>query len=64
MKWPIGFNAFSHEKKGAAKCHPEAELKTEPRKSVVEIHFPARNMTLPYYNDQFDLHRGDLVCSL
>ena len=61
MKWPIGFNAFSHEDKEVSQRHPEAEVKATPRKSVVEVHFPARNMTLPYYNDQFDLHRGDLV---
>ncbi|MBR2132486.1 MAG: hypothetical protein IJ955_08155 [Oscillospiraceae bacterium] len=34
---------------------------TAPRKSVVQIHFPARNMTLSYYNDQFNLKRGDSV---
>jgi len=61
MKWPIGFNAFSREDMDTNECHPEVEVKTEPRKSVVEVHFPARNMTLPYYNDRFDLHRGDLV---
>lgn len=30
-------------------------------KSVVQIHFPMRNMTLAYFNDKFDLRRGDLV---
>jgi len=30
-------------------------------KSLVDIWFPARNMTLSYYNDQFDLAPGDLV---
>lgn len=30
-------------------------------KSLVDIHFPARGMTLSYYNDQFDLAPGDLV---
>ena len=38
-----------------------AQQVTAPRKSVVQIYFAARNMTLAYYNDQFDLHRGDLV---
>lgn len=32
-----------------------------PQKSVVQVYFAARNMTLAYYNDRFDLHRGDLV---
>lgn len=32
-----------------------------PRKSVVQVHFPKRSMTLAYYNDRFDLHPGDIV---
>lgn len=32
-----------------------------PVKSVVQIHFPTRNMTLANFNDKFDLRRGDLV---
>lgn len=32
-----------------------------PRKSVVQVYFAGRNMTLAYYNDAFDLHRGDIV---
>lgn len=32
-----------------------------PRKSVVSVYFTERNMTLPYYNDSFDLKKGDLV---
>lgn len=37
------------------------QAKTAPHKSVVQVYFSGRNMTLAYYNDQFDLHRGDLV---
>lgn len=36
-------------------------VQTSPRKSVVQVRFPNRNMTLAYYNDRFDLHRGDMV---
>ena len=47
----IGFHASDTEnptvKQGKILTRPAAE----PRKSVVLIHFPARNMTLPYYND-------------
>lgn len=32
-----------------------------PRKSVVQIYFAGRNMKLSYYNDKFDLQRGDMV---
>ncbi len=31
------------------------------KKSVVSIYFPKRDMTLSYYNDQFDLQVGDIV---
>lgn len=31
------------------------------KKSIVQVYFKERNTTLGYYNDQFDLHRGDLV---
>lgn len=57
----IGFHASDTEnptvKQGKILTRPA----TEPRKSVVRIHFSARNMTLSYYNDAFDLHRGDIV---
>ena len=32
-----------------------------PRKSVVEVYFPDRQMTLSYFNDQFDLLVNDVV---
>lgn len=32
-----------------------------PAKSIVRVHFPARNTTLAYFNDRFDLHIGDIV---
>ena len=31
------------------------------RKSVVNVYFAEKHMTLPYYNERFDLKRGDLV---
>ena len=31
------------------------------KKSVVLVYFPQRNMKLSYYNDQFDLEKGDIV---
>lgn len=36
-------------------------MQTAPRKSVVQVYFAVRNMTLAYYNDRFDLHLGDMV---
>lgn len=32
-----------------------------PRMSVVQVRFPGKGMALSYYNDQFDLKKGDLV---
>ena len=40
-------------------CAPQQNA--APRKSVVQVHFAERNMTLAYFNDRFDLHRGDQV---
>lgn len=61
MKFKIGFSAEVNRDEAVAQDCPAAVHTSEPRKSVVRVHFPARNMTLSYYNDQFDLQRGDLV---
>lgn len=61
MKWKIGFSAEEHKKETVEMdCFPAAE-RSAPRKSVVRVHFPARSMTLSYYNDRFVLHTGDRV---
>jgi hypothetical protein len=39
----------------------EQPMLTLPRKSLVQVYFPCRGMTLSYYNDQFDLTPGDWV---
>lgn len=62
MKNRIGFTAAISEDDSIE----SAPVITTPRspapvKSVVQIHFPTRNMTLAYFNDKFDLRRGDLV---
>lgn len=60
MKFRIGFSAGPQEK--AAPAIPdEPHRSVTPVKSVVQVHFPARNMTLSYYNDMFDLRCGDTV---
>ena len=61
MNYPIGFHADQHDETSAAESGCTENVSPPPRKSVVQVYFPARNMTLPYYNDQFDLHCGDLV---
>lgn len=60
MAFKIGFAAERPEKKPAASAYAVPQ-QTAPRKSVVQVYFASRNMTLAYYNDQFDLHRGDMV---
>lgn len=55
-----GFGALPQEADAPA---PEKEMPqpAEPRKSVVQVHFPGRDMDLAYYNDRFDLNPGDRV---
>jgi hypothetical protein len=43
----------------SASCQLDAEAK--PRKSLVQVCFPGKGMPLNYYNDQFDLKKGDFV---
>jgi len=61
MAFKIGFIAERPEEKPERPAYTEAEKITAPRRSVVQVRFAERNMTLAYYNDRFDLHRGDLV---
>lgn len=60
MAFKIGFTA-EHNENDSADGTYTAQQQTSPRKSVVQIYFDDRNMTLAYYNDRFDLHRGDMV---
>ncbi len=61
MAFKIGFAAEHSEKKPEEATYTVPQQASAPRKSVVQVHFAGRNMTLAYYNDQFDLHRGDMV---
>lgn len=61
MAFKIGFAAELPEDKPAAVTYTEQQVQALPRKSVVQVYFAGRNMTLAYYNDQFNLHRGDIV---
>lgn len=63
MELKIGF-AAEHAEDSIVEITLSAsapEQAAEPRKSVVQVHFAGRNMTLAYYNDRFDLHAGDMV---
>ena len=59
MKFPIGF-AFNDESK-KVEMEPLVQQATVPVKSLAQVYFPERNQTLTYFNDQFDLKRGDFV---
>ncbi len=54
----IGFSNEHVEERIAV---PAQRAVGTPRKSLVQVHFDERSMTLAYYNDRFDLHRGDVV---
>ena len=61
MAFKIGFAADNSEKRPVEPTFTVPQQTAAPRKSVVQVHFSGRNMTLAYYNDQFDLHVGDMV---
>ncbi|MBE6774240.1 MAG: hypothetical protein E7544_08475 [Ruminococcaceae bacterium] len=61
MSFKIGFAAESAETKTTEATYIAPAQTTTPRKSVVQIYFADRHMTLAYYNDQFDLHHGEMV---
>ena len=61
MGFKIGFTADIGETQTVENMQSISQQVEKPHKSVVQIYFADRHMTLSYYNDQFDLHRGDLV---
>lgn len=61
MAFKIGFTAEHPEDRPVESAYTLSKQIVAPRKSVVQVYFAGRNMTLAYYNDQFDLHRGDMV---
>lgn len=60
MKFKIGFSDRTEHKVAVPAYEQEVHI-IVPKKSVVHVYFPERKMQLAYYNDSFDLHRGDLV---
>ena len=59
MKFPIGF--VFHDVSGQAELEPPVQQAPVPVKSLVQVYFPERNQMLTYFNDRFDLKRGDFV---
>jgi hypothetical protein len=56
----IGFAVNSPEERTELQ-NMNQERTIVPRKSVVEVYFPDRQMTLSYFNDKFDLLVNDVV---
>ncbi len=61
MSFKIGFAVNNKPEKEPVKNDITVKQDVVPRKSVVQVYFPVRGLTCAYYNDAFDLHRGDLV---
>lgn len=61
MAFRIGFTADYSENKPVEATYTVPQQTEAPRKSVVQVYFESRNMTLAYYNDRFDLKCGDMV---
>lgn len=50
-----------HDKNTCENTSGSMDTSSQPRKSIVQVYFEERNVTLAYYNDRFDLKRGNLV---
>ena len=60
-KYPIGFNTRIKKEQEQNSVQAMVQEKSIPRKSVVQVYFPQRDMSWAYYNDSFDLKVGDFV---
>ncbi len=60
-KYPIGFNTKIFEEPENNVPMEVCKGIIEPKRSVVQVYFPHRDMSWAYYNDQFDLKVGDFV---
>jgi hypothetical protein len=62
MAFKIGFTAETEkEDKRTFENIPVPKEPTIIKKSVVDVYFLDRNLTCSYYNDMFNLKRGDIV---
>lgn len=61
MAFKICITRRHSENRHADLTYTVSQVQAAPRKSVVQVYFADRNTTLAYYNDRFELHRGDMV---
>ena len=57
----MGFAADNEASTERKEAQGYESVVQEPRRSVVQVYFEDRKMTLSYYNDLFDLKRDDIV---
>lgn len=59
----IGFSTETESAKSTNTTNKRItnKAKTIAKKSIVDVYFEDRNLTCTYYNDMFDLKRGDIV---
>ena len=60
MAYKIGFEVEYPENKSAESTLTVPQT-NNPRRSLVQVYFPARNASYTYYNDSYDLKKGDMV---
>ncbi|MDD6225910.1 MAG: hypothetical protein PUB41_06635 [bacterium] len=65
MTFKIGFTAESKNENQAENIDENIAVANnetaQAKKSVVDVFFPERGLTCSYYNDSFDLRKGDMV---
>lgn len=62
MKYKIGFTTQTEGEDNIESAPVITSARSENAViSVVQVRFPTREMTLAYFNDKFDLRRGDIV---
>lgn len=61
MPFKIGFAIEYSEENQNNVTGTVQKVQPAPRRSVVQVKFPGRGMSLAYYNDSFDLKCGDMV---
>ena len=61
MSFKIGFTAETEHEERNIENTPVQKETPVIKKSVVEVFFPDRHLTCSYYNDMFNLKRGDIV---
>lgn len=63
MSFTIGFSATDEDnpKSENTNLNFDQTSGSSPKKSVVDVYFPERNLTCTYYNEKFDLKCGDIV---